>query len=66
MNIAKRDAVVNVNVMPGTDNQNTDIVFKATVKDVTENVTNTTCITTDAVVYLKSMEKYLKMMKVTR
>ncbi|RAP44067.1 MAG: hypothetical protein BZ135_08845 [Methanosphaera sp. rholeuAM6] len=51
--ITKRTAQISVTVNPATAKQNTDIVFTATLKDVTKNAKNKTCLTTGAVVKFK-------------
>ncbi|WP_323736131.1 Ig-like domain repeat protein [Methanosphaera sp. ISO3-F5] len=45
MSVTKRYAQVTVNVTPKMAKQNSDIVFTATLRDVTKNATNKTCLT---------------------
>ena len=52
-NIKKRTAQVTVSVTPNPAKQNTDIVFTATLDDITRNATNATCLTTDGRVLFK-------------
>ena len=52
-NIRKRNANVVVTVTPNPAKQNTDIVFTATLTDVTKNAKNTTCLTTNGEVIFK-------------
>ena len=59
-NIKKRTAQVTVSVTPNPAKQNTDIVFTATLNDITPNATNKTCLTTDAYVLFKINGKTLK------
>ena len=51
--ITKRQAMINVNVSPGTAKQDTDVVFTAVISDITANATNITCLTEDATVIFK-------------
>ena len=52
-NIKKRDAQVKVTITPNKAVQNTDIVFTATLSDVTPGATNKTSLTTDANIIFK-------------
>ena len=52
-NIKKRNAKVVVSVTPNNTKQDTDIVFTATLRDVTPKGTNKTSLTTDANIIFK-------------
>ncbi|WP_323736119.1 Ig-like domain repeat protein [Methanosphaera sp. ISO3-F5] len=52
-NIKKRNAQVKVTITPNKAVQNTDIVFTATLSDVTPGATNKTSLTTDANIIFK-------------
>ncbi|MBR0472117.1 MAG: hypothetical protein IJI98_05415 [Methanosphaera sp.] len=52
-NIKKRTAQISVKVTPRKAKQDTDIVFTATLKDVTQKASNKECLTTGASVLFK-------------
>lgn len=53
VNLSKRTAQVTVSITPNNTRQNNDIVFTATLRDVTPNSTNATAITTNASLIFK-------------
>ena len=58
--IKKRSAILSVTTVPTTAKQDANIVFRATLTDVTKNATNKTSINTDGTVIFKVNDNTIK------